>query len=64
MSARDITVFDTDALAWLVWEFDHKPEEETRSEAEHPGFPTRVRAEFATRPQVLPRHLRDGRHPR
>jgi hypothetical protein len=61
---RGLRNFHDDALAWLVWRWDTAPEVEAQSEAENPGFVSRVRAEWATRPQVLPRHLREGRTPR
>ena len=70
MSALDITVFDTDSLAWLAWHFDNDPADEAAIDAAHPGFPARARTEFAKRleargiTELLPRHLREGRHPR
>lgn len=62
--------FDTDSLAWLVWEFDRNPAAEADTEASNPGFPGRVRAEFALRlesrglTELPPRHMREGRFDR
>lgn len=58
MAMNGLEGFSDDALAWLVWHFEQDPQNELDSEARNPGFPDRVRVEFAKRPQVLPRHLR------
>jgi hypothetical protein len=52
--------FDTDALAWWVWHMDNGGCESCPSTAK-PETEAMVRAEWAKRPQVPPRHLRHGR---
>jgi hypothetical protein len=55
--------YHTDALAWWVWHMDNDGCERC-PDGTSPEVAERVRAEWATRSQVLPRHLRDGRFDR